>query len=108
MRCREAILNKDFRTLAEVSEQDMIMMHSVMMTQDPPLFYWEPVSLGIIKAVQDWREEGLDCFATLDAGPNAHVICTAASADAVRMKLEKISGIRQILSSGPGGKAELL
>lgn len=106
--CREAVLDRDFDTLAEVSERDMMMMHAVMMTQDPPLFYWEPVSLRLIKLVREWREEGLPCFATLDAGPNVHVICLPESAAEVRARMEKIEGIREILESGPGGKAELL
>lgn len=107
-KCRQAILEKDFKALAEVSEQDMIMMHSVMMTQNPPLLYWEPATIQTIKAVRSWREEGLDCFATVDAGPNVHVICSAEAAPTVRERLETISGIREVLSSGPGGKAELL
>lgn len=107
-KCRQAILEKDFNALAEVSEQDMIMMHSVMMTQDPPLLYWEPATIQTIKAVRGWREEGLECFATVDAGPNVHVICSAEAVPAVRERLETISGIRDVLSSGPGGKAELL
>ena len=106
--CREAILDRDFDALAEVSERDMIMMHAVMMTQDPPLFYWEPVSLRLIKSVRDWREEGLSCFATVDAGPNVHVICLPEHAAEIRSRMEKIEGIREILESGPGGKAELL
>ncbi len=106
--CREAVLDRDFDALAEVSERDMMMMHAVMMTQDPPLFYWEPVSLRLIKLVREWREEGLPCFATLDAGPNVHVICLPESAAEVRARMEKIEGIREILESGPGGKAELL
>ncbi|MBQ6509077.1 MAG: diphosphomevalonate decarboxylase [Flexilinea sp.] len=106
--CREAILNRDFDALAEVSERDMIMMHAVMMTQDPPLFYWEPVSLRLIKLVKAWREEGLSCFSTVDAGQNVHVICTPEDADEIRCRMEKVEGIREILESGPGGKAELL
>lgn len=107
-KCRDAILNKDFATLAEVSESDMIMMHSVMMTQEPPLFYWEPTSIRLIKAVRDWREEGLPCFATLDAGPNVHVICPSEVMDEVQQKMKKISGISDILVSAPGGKAHLV
>jgi diphosphomevalonate decarboxylase len=106
--CRQAILDKDFGALAEVSERDMTMMHGVMMTQNPPLFYWEPVTLKVIKAVHDWYEEGLDCFATVDAGPNVHVICTAEDSEEVHRRLEKITGIRSILSSRPGGKAHLV
>ena len=50
------ILKQDFYSLAEVSEQDSMMMHAVMMTQTPPLFYWEPASLEIMKKVTGWRE----------------------------------------------------
>ena len=107
-KCRDAVLRKDFDALAEVSERDMIMMHAVMMTQVPPLLYWEPASIRLVKRVKEWRDEGLPCFATLDAGPNVHVICPAYAADEVRGLMEKIDGVREILSSGPGGKAELL
>ena len=105
-KCRQAILDKDFAALAAVSEQDMIMMHSVMMTQAQPLYYWEGASIRIIKSVRDWREDGLPCFATLDAGPNVHVICPKEDMQTVREQLEKISGIREIIVSGPGGKAQ--
>ena len=101
------VLNKDFDALAEVSERDMTMMHAVMMTQVPPLFYWEPVSLRLVKLVRKWRGEGLPCFATLDAGPNVHVLCPSEAAKEVSGRMEKIEGVRQILSSRPGGKAEL-
>ena len=106
--CREAILKRDFSALAAVSEQDMIMMHGVMMTQDPPLFYWEPASVRLIKAVREWRSAGLPCFATLDAGPNVHVICPANQQDEVRKQMETISGINEILISPPGRKAHLV
>ena len=105
--CREAVLNRDFDALAEVSERDMVMMHAVMMTQLPPLFYWEPATMALIKQVRIWRNEGLPCFATVDAGPNVHVICPAGSADEVRTRMETVGGITDILISGPGGKAEL-
>lgn len=106
--CRKAILERDFSALARVSEQDMIMMHSVMMTQAQPLFYWEPATIRLIKAVREWRENGLHCFATIDAGPNVHVICTREDMEAVDGEMKKLNGIRDILVSSPGGKALLL
>lgn len=106
--CRDAVLNKDFDMLADVSERDMIMMHSVMMTQVPPLFYWESATIRLLSLVREWRDEGLPCFATIDAGPNVHVICPAEAADEIRGRAEKIEGIREILVSQPGGKAVLL
>lgn len=107
-KCRKAIEKRDFAALAEVSELDCMMMHGVMMTQKPPLFYWDPASLVLIKAVQEWREAGLPCFATLDAGPNVHVICPEENAGEVKGLIEKVEGVRDVVSSGPGGKAVLL
>ena len=39
---RRAILERDFASLAEIVEHDSNLMHAVMMTSTPPLFYWEP------------------------------------------------------------------
>lgn len=106
--CRNAILKRDFSALAEVSERDSTLMHAVMMTQTPPLFYWEAASLTVIKKVIEWREAGLPCFTTLDAGPNVHVICPDSAADAVESRLRTIHGLVDLIRSGPGGPARLI
>ncbi len=104
--CRQALLKRDFASLAEVVERDSNLMHAVMMTSRPPLFYWEPVSLQIMKLVPIWREQdGLEACYTLDAGPNVHVICTAASAAAVMTRLKALPGVLDVLSAGAGGAA---
>ncbi len=107
-KCRTAILNKDFAALAEVSERDCLLMHAVMMTSTPPLLYWEPASIALVKGVKAWREEGIPCFCTLDAGPNVHILCPSETADEIRSRVERVPGVKDILSSGPGGKAALL
>ena len=53
--CRQAIFNRDFEALAEVTELDSNLMHAVMMTSEPPLYYWQAQTLEILKAVRDWR-----------------------------------------------------
>lgn len=105
--CRSAILHKDFAALAEIIEQDSNLMHAVMMTSTPPLFYWEPASLELMQAVRTWRKEGLPAAYTLDAGPNVHVICEAGAAEQVRRRLEEIPAVRQVLTARPGGPARL-
>ena len=108
LECRNAILQRDFNRLAVVSEKDSTMMHAVMMTQKPPLFYWEPLSLEIVKNVMDWRKDGIPCFATLDAGPNVHMICPASVSIALQQKLEKIPRVKEIIRSDIGGAAVLV
>ena len=84
---RRALLERDFPTFADIVEQDSTLMHAVMMTSTPPLFYWEPPSLNIMKSVQAWRKAGLPCCFTLDAGANVHVICPAGAAAQVSARL---------------------
>lgn len=106
--CREAILTRDFDRLAIVSEEDSTMMHCVMMTQRPALFYWEPGSLALMKAVPAWRAEGLAAFYTLDAGPNVHVICEAGSADEVEARIRAFPTVQDVIRSGAGGPAHVV
>lgn len=106
--CRKAVLSRDFYALASVMELDSDMMHSVMMTSNPPLFYWEPASLRIIKSVPGWRNDGLSCAYTLDAGPNVHILCSAASAEDVAERLKVMEGVVSVLKASPGGPARLV
>ena len=106
--CRSAILNRDFDTLAQITELDSNMMHAVMMTSDPPLFYWEPQSLAIMKAVKNWQKDGLQVTYTLDAGPNVHVICTPDALDKVLARLHNFPGVIDVLHGSPGGPARLI
>jgi diphosphomevalonate decarboxylase len=106
--CRAAIQQRDFAALAEVIEQDSNLMHAVMMTSTPPLFYWDPASLELIQTVRARRKEGLPAACTLDAGPNVHVICEAGAAAQVTRLLEAHPAVRQVLVAHPGGPACLV
>jgi diphosphomevalonate decarboxylase len=105
--CRQAILNRDFDALAAITELDSNLMHAVMMTSSPPLFYWQPSSLRLMKEIQDWRKHGLPVCYTLDAGPNVHVLGHGNAAVQVKDRLEKIPGVFQVLTARPGGPAHL-
>ena len=67
--CRNAILQRDFAALAEIVELDSNMMHAVMMTSHPALFYWQAATLTVMQAVQAARAKGLSVCYTIDAGP---------------------------------------
>lgn len=106
--CRNAIQNKDFQALADVVELDSNLLHAVMMTSHPPLYYWEPASLNLIKAVQAWRKTGLGVACTLDAGPNVHVICEQSNFEAIFRRMKVMPGIKDVLVCHPGEKTHLL
>jgi diphosphomevalonate decarboxylase len=106
--CREALLARDLLAMGPVIEEDAIIMHAVMMTGKPPLYYWNPTTMAIIQAIQQWRAEGLQVYFTIDAGPNVPLICDGAQAETVEAAARKIPGVRDVLSSEPGGPARLI
>lgn len=106
--CRRAILQRDFQALAAVVELDSDMMHAVMMTSSPALFYWQPASLAVMAAVRQWRKEGLPVCYTLDAGPNVHILCPREQAEVVDRRARELPGVQQVLVAGVGGPARLI
>jgi diphosphomevalonate decarboxylase len=94
--------------MGPIIEKDAVIMHAVMMSSQPPLYYWTPTTLMLMLGAQQWRAEGIPVYFTIDAGPNVHLICEAAYAEAVAMKARKIGGVQAVLSSKPGGPARLV
>ena len=106
--CRRAILERDFEALAAIIEHDSDMMHAVMMTSQPALFYWKPATLGVMEAVRAWRAEGIPAAYTIDAGPNVHVFCPQSAASNVAGLLSALPGVSSVLVANPGQAARLL
>ncbi len=106
--CRAALLARNLAGLGPLIEEDAVIMHAVMMSSRPPLYYWTPTTLALILATQQWRKEGLPVYFTIDAGPNVHLICEAAVAEAVEARARRVPGVQTVLSSGPGGAARLV
>jgi len=105
--CREAILRRDFEELAEVVELDSNLMHAVMITSNPPLFYWQPETMRIIQAIQSMRKAGLPVCYTVDAGPNVHALSPAESSVKITEMIGAISGVSQVMVAHPGGPARI-
>jgi diphosphomevalonate decarboxylase len=106
--CRSAILQCDFDALANIIEHDSDMMHSVMMTSNPPLMYWQSATLEIFHQVREWRAGGLPVGYTVDAGANVHVICLGEYAKEVEKRLREIPGVKDVLTAGIGGAARIV
>ncbi len=107
-RCKSALLSRDFPALAEVIEQDTLMMHAVMMTSTPSLLYWRPATLAVMQAMRAWRKEGLPVAFTIDAGPNVHCICPAEFASQIEFRVRAISGVQGVLVSGVGNGSRIV
>jgi diphosphomevalonate decarboxylase len=106
--CRKAVLERNFDALAAVIEHDCLIMHAVMMTSQPALFYWQPATLQLMQLVTDWRAAGLKVAYTIDAGPNLHLIAPAESLPALRSELHRLAIVEDLYVTHPGRGAHIL
>lgn len=106
--CRAALLACNLAAMGPIIEEDAVTMHAVMMTGHPPLYYWNAATMALIQATQQWQQQGLPVYFTIDAGPNVHLICEARHAAQVEIEARKIPGVLNVLTSGAGGPARLV
>jgi diphosphomevalonate decarboxylase len=99
---KAAILQRDLEQLGQILEAESVMMHAVTMTSHPPIVYWTPDTLRVIRGIATWRAEGLAVYHTEDAGPNVHCICVEADASEVARRLETLPGVKTVLIARPG------
>ena len=104
---RDAIARRDLALLGAVAERDALSLHAVAITSEPGILYWQPGTLAVMHAVRRWRDEGLPAYFTLDAGPNVHILTTAAHRDAVVERVRALPAVRTVLVCGPGQGARL-
>jgi len=98
----DAVRRKDFETIMRVMERSTWRMHAAAMAADPPVFYWQPASVAVLREVERMRADGLACGATLDAGPNVKVFCRPQDVGVIKGRLTSIPGVGDIFTATPG------
>ena len=99
---RRAIANRELGALGPVLEEEAIELHLIAMSSRPPIFYWKPGTLRVLEALRRGRDQGLQAWATMDAGANVHVICSpAAEKDVVRL-LKEVPEVKAVVLDGVG------
>ena len=104
---REGILKKDFTKVGSTAEHNALKMHATMMTTKPSIIYWIPATLEIMQSVMVWREDGLESYFTMDAGPNVKVMCLEKDEKELTKRLLGLEGVIKVMPCRPGDKAVL-
>ncbi len=87
---RTAIVAQDFPMLGKTAENNALAMHATMMAAWPPLCYWKPQSVSLMHKVWAAREEGLELYFTMDAGPNLKLLFLQENQAAVKKLFPKV------------------
>lgn len=100
----KALKEGDLNLFGNILEQEALGLHALMMSSDPSFILMKPRTLEIILLLRKYREENdLDCYFTLDAGANLHLLYPAKDKKAVQEFIGKCE-IDNILfdTLGPG------
>lgn len=70
----QALLARDFPTVGKLVEANALAMHATMIAARDPLCYLIPETWEKLHTLWNARGEGLQAYATMDAGPNVKII----------------------------------
>ncbi len=99
---RKALGEKDFKALGEAAETNALMMHAVAIATTPPVIYWNAGTMDIVHAVMDWRDQGLECYFTIDGGPQVKVLCLEKDSKEIAKRIRGFPNIEDIIITRPG------
>lgn len=93
----------DFTRVGEITELNALRMHAAIESCEPPIRYLRAGSVAVFDAVEQLRADGIEAYATADAGPNVVVISRPADAAAVAERLGGLGAVR-VVGAGPGAR----
>ncbi len=88
---QSAIQTKDFTLLGETAENNAMSMHATMMATWPPILYWQPESVAAMHKIWQLRQQGVEVYFTMDAGPNLKLLFLETEKPAVMQAFADMS-----------------
>ena len=71
----QALKEGDLTTFGNITEDEALTLHALMMCSNPSFILMSPSSLEVINKIRTYRKNtGIPVYFTLDAGPNVHVL----------------------------------
>jgi diphosphomevalonate decarboxylase len=104
----EAARRGDYIRMGELTELSALRMHASIQACDPPVRYLSPASVALFDLIAGLRAEGVETYATADAGPNVVALCRPADREAVAAALRDSGVAAEITVAGSGPGVEIL
>ncbi len=105
---KELMKRKDFTRFGELIEKEALELHAVMLTSSPPLIYWTPGTLMIMKLCKTWRTQDIEVYFTINTGQDIHLIIERKNMEKLKEKLKRIEGVREVIINYPSQGARII
>lgn len=107
-RLKKLIKEKNFTEFGELIEAEALELHAIMLTQFPPLLYWLPGTVKVMRAVRSWRKEWFPVYFTVNTGQDVHLIVEKKNIDQLKKLLSDIDDVRETIINYPSGGARII
>ncbi|MEY8441328.1 diphosphomevalonate decarboxylase [Lactobacillaceae bacterium 24-114] len=105
---KDAIAAKDIDSIGHIAEENALRMHALTMSADPGYTYFNGDTIKAINAVNFLRKNGINCYYTMDAGPNVKVIYDKANRQEILKYLSQVFNAENIVISKPGPGIQII
>lgn len=104
----EAIHNRDIMAIGHIAEENAMRMHALTISADPSYTYFNAGSLKAMQLVHDLRNQGVNCYYTMDAGPNVKLIYDQQDREKIINQFSPVFGKDHIVVAKPGPGVQIL
>lgn len=105
---RNAIIDKDFEKVGDLSEFSCLKMHALALSSSPGLIYWNAATMELMHAIRSLREKGFQVYFTIDAGPQVKALCLPDQMSSIKSALSEVPGVIKIIETALGDGAEII
>ena len=78
-----ALAERKLQVLGPLIRESYLRMFSTMFSARPPIIYWKPESLAILKLCEELRANSVEVWETMDAGPQVKLFCRAGDVERI-------------------------
>ncbi|NCN03738.1 MAG: diphosphomevalonate decarboxylase [Candidatus Pacebacteria bacterium] len=98
------IENKDFSKMGNLAEKEALEFHTILLTSEVPMIAWYPGTVEVMQEVVRLREEGIECYFTINTGFNVHVLTLPEYEKQVQERMMSLASVKKVLSAKVGDK----
>jgi len=82
-----SLINENFNEVGKFAEQSSMAMHANMLASDPFIRYLKDDTFKVLEIVKKLKEDGIECFFTMDAGANVKIITKSKHINTIKESL---------------------
>lgn len=106
--CLNILKRKDFTAFGELCESEALELHCIMLSSRPPLIYWEPATLMLIKLCHELREQGLEVYFSINTGQDVHLLVLKKDLNRLKEIIDNLPYVRETIVNFPSNGARIV